>query len=143
MAPTRAALVAEARGWIGTPYHHQASRRGAGCDCFGLVRGVWRAFYGPEPVAVPAYTKDWGDVTGVETMLDSARAHLVERAVSEREPGDVLVFRMRRGIAKHAGILTGEATFVHATERAVVAEVPLDPFWRGRIAAVFSFPGVE
>jgi hypothetical protein len=28
-----------ARGWIGTPYLHQASRRGAGADCLGLVRG--------------------------------------------------------------------------------------------------------
>ncbi|MDG1118150.1 MAG: peptidase, partial [Flavimaricola sp.] len=29
-------VVATARGWIGTPYLHQASCRGAGCDCLGL-----------------------------------------------------------------------------------------------------------
>ena len=28
--------------WIGTPYRHQASLKGVGCDCLGLVRGVWR-----------------------------------------------------------------------------------------------------
>ena len=39
----RARVVAEARMWIGTPYVHQASALGAGCDCLGLVRGVWRA----------------------------------------------------------------------------------------------------
>ena len=92
-APTREAIVAEARAWIGTPYHHQASVKGAGCDCFGLVRGVWRAFYGEEPEEVPAYTRDWGEVTGVETMLATGRRHLVVRAAAEMAPGDVLVFR--------------------------------------------------
>ena len=45
----RAAIVAEARGWIGTPYRHQASLKGVGADCIGLVRGVWRAFHGEDP----------------------------------------------------------------------------------------------
>ena len=35
-------IVARARAWIGTPYRHRASCRGAGADCLGLVRGVWR-----------------------------------------------------------------------------------------------------
>lgn len=143
MSASRAAIVAEARAWIGTPYHHQASVKGVGCDCFGLVRGVWRAFYGPEPEAVPAYSRDWGDVTGVETMLRTGRRHLVERPPGMAEPGDVIVFRMRRGVAKHAGILATPSSFVHAIEGAAVSEVALDPFWRRRIAAVFAFPGVS
>ena len=56
---TRAAIVAEARSWLGTPYHHQASRKGAGADCLGLVRGVWRTFLGEEPEAAPVYSADW------------------------------------------------------------------------------------
>ena len=40
---SRRAILTEARDWIGTPYQHQASLKGAGCDCLGLVRGVWRA----------------------------------------------------------------------------------------------------
>jgi len=36
-------VVAAARAWLGTPYRHRASVRGAGCDCLGLLRGVWRA----------------------------------------------------------------------------------------------------
>jgi NlpC/P60 family putative phage cell wall peptidase len=39
-------ILEEARSWIGTPYQHQASLKGVGCDCIGLVRGVWRAVYG-------------------------------------------------------------------------------------------------
>ena len=35
-----------AYSWIGTPYRHQASRKGVGCDCLGLVLGVWRELYG-------------------------------------------------------------------------------------------------
>ena len=46
-------VVKAARAWLGTPYRHQASTLGAGCDCLGLLRGVWRALYGDEPVAVP------------------------------------------------------------------------------------------
>ena len=46
---TPAAIVAEARSWIGTPYRHQTSVKGIGCDCLGLVRGVWRACLGREP----------------------------------------------------------------------------------------------
>lgn len=52
------AVVTAARGWIGTPYRHQASVRGAGADCLGLIRGVWRELYGAEPAEVPAYTAD-------------------------------------------------------------------------------------
>ena len=33
---------------------------GAGCDCLGLLRGVWRSLYGDEP-AVPNYRADWRD----------------------------------------------------------------------------------
>ncbi|MCK4713545.1 MAG: peptidase, partial [Marinosulfonomonas sp.] len=57
--------VAElARGWIGTPYRHQASVKGAGADCLGLLRGIWCEVYGAEPEAVPAYTPDWSEPQG-------------------------------------------------------------------------------
>ena len=53
---SRHAILTEARSWIGTPYQHQASAKGAGCDCLGLVRGVWRALWGDEPeIAPPPY----------------------------------------------------------------------------------------
>ncbi len=44
-----ATIVRRARGWLGTPYHHQASVKGVGCDCLGLIRGLWRELCGPEP----------------------------------------------------------------------------------------------
>jgi len=97
----RKAIVKAARGWLGTPYHHQASLM----DCLGLIRGIWRELYGPEPEAMPPYTQDWGSATGSEMLIGAACRHLVKLAdVSGAEPGDVLVFRMRDcGVAKHAG----------------------------------------
>ena len=75
---TRSAVLAEARDWIGTPYQHQASAKHAGCDCLGLVRGVWRALYGAEPEEAPAYTPDWAERHGAETLMDAARRQLNE-----------------------------------------------------------------
>lgn len=140
---TRAAIVAAARGWLGTPYHHQASVKGAGSDCLGLIRGIWRELYGPEPEAMPPYTRDWGSATGAETLLAAACRHLV-KLVDERTagPGDVLVFRMRDGgVAKHAGILTGPSCLVHAQEGLGVVEIALGRWWRRRVVAAFAFPG--
>ena len=62
---TRASIVASARGWIGTPYRHQASLRGLGCDCLGLVRGVWREVIGPEPEEPGPYAPDWAEASGL------------------------------------------------------------------------------
>lgn len=138
-APVRTVEIA--RGWIGTPYHHQASRKGAGCDCLGLVRGIWRELYGQEAIEPPAYSRDWAEARGTETLLVAARAWLVEKPIGAAERGDVLVFRYRAGIpAKHCAIASSEGSMIHAVERAGVVEVPLASWWRRRIAGVFVFP---
>jgi NlpC/P60 family putative phage cell wall peptidase len=67
-----ARVVAAARGWLGTPYHDQASVRDVGCDCLGLVRGVWREVVGDEPLPVPPYSRDWGEIGGVEVLAEAA-----------------------------------------------------------------------
>ena len=91
MSIRRSAIVGEARSWIGTPYRHQASLKRVGCDCLGLVRGVWRALYGDEAETLPAYSRDWAQSTGQETLLEAARRHLTEVApASGAQPGDVL-----------------------------------------------------
>ena len=140
---TRDAIIAEARSWIGTPYRHQASLKGVGCDCLGLVRGVWRAVAGAEPEAVPAYAPDWAEASGLEALALAARRHLVEIGCADVMPGDVLLFRWRAGFpAKHAAIATTAALMVHAHDGAAVAEVAIAPWWRRRLAYAFRFPGV-
>ncbi len=136
----RAAIVAEARSWVGTPYRHQASLRGIGCDCLGLVRGVWRAVAGAEPEAPPPYAPDWAEAGG-EALRDAARRHLVEMPSAAMAAGDVLLFRWRAHLpATHCAIVTGEGTLVHAHEGACVAEVAFAPWWRRHLVHVFAFP---
>ena len=143
-APAR--IVKAARRWIGTPYHDQASVRGVGCDCLGLMRGVWRDVVGPEPMSVPPYSRDWGEAGAVEVLAEAARAAMIELASANARTGDVILFRMRTGaIAKHVGILSGPARdarthFIHAYERTGVIEEHLTPAWQRRISFAFRFP---
>jgi NlpC/P60 family putative phage cell wall peptidase len=140
-------IVAEARAWIGTPYRHQASAKGAGADCLGLLRGVWRAVQGVEPVTVPPYSPDWSEVSGQEALLAAAKEWLVEKPLASEAEGDVLLFRMRHGcVAKHLGIaaaIGAAPTFVHAYTGHGVIESPLSEPWHRRIVARFRFPAIE
>lgn len=137
-------VVTEARAWIGTPYVHQASCRGAGTDCLGLLRGIWRRLYGAEPEVLPFYTPDWSEPQGQEVLWRAAIRHLQPKAVGEAAPGDVLLFRMRHGaVAKHLGVQAevGQgASFVHAYTGHGVVESPLTQPWARRIVARFEFP---
>lgn len=143
-AVSRAEIVRVARAWIGTPYHHQASLEGVGADCLGLVRGVWRELYARDAELPPAYSRDWAEAGGVETMLDAAARHLQPVAAGAAGAGDVLIFRLRDGfVAKHAAIRSGPATMIHAIEGAPVAEVPLSAWWLRHVAGAFRFPGVN
>jgi len=140
MTPTRAAVIAEARAWIGTPYRHQASLKSVGCDCLGLVRGVWREVLGAEPELPPAYSADWAEAGGKESLAEAAARHLVPIALDAAAPGDILLFRWRTNLpAKHAAILVANDRIVHAHDGAAVAEVYFAPWWRRRLAFVFAF----
>lgn len=140
MTDTTEAIVAEALRWVGTPYRHQGSRRAVGCDCLGLVRGVWQAVYGEEAERPGAYTMDWAESGGGEPLLEAARRHCVEVDRAPRR-GDLILFRWRATLpAKHAAIMTSGDSFVHAYEGAAVVVSSLVPQWRRRVAGVFEFP---
>ncbi|MGB0853842.1 MAG: peptidase [Pikeienuella sp.] len=137
-----ARIVEIARGWLGTPYRHQACAKGAGADCLGLIRGVWREAVGEEPEAPPPYTADWMETSGDEQLWRAAD-RLLRPGVGD-QLGEVLLFRMdRRSPAKHLAILatTGESeTIIHAYSGRSVIESPLGNSWRRRVVAAFRFP---
>jgi NlpC/P60 family putative phage cell wall peptidase len=156
----RADIVALARGWLGTPYHHQASLKGVGCDCLGLIRGVYAEACGRPAETPPPYSRDWAEASARETMIEAAGRHMTRIDPGTVEPGDVLIFRLRPGaMAKHCAIVTehpgpasgpaavrmagGQIKFIHAIEGAAACEVYLTPWWRRRIAAAYRFPDQE
>lgn len=134
-------ILRAAESWIGTPYQHQASVKGVGCDCLGLIRGVWRDVYGEEPEAVPAYSPGWAEAARGETLARAAARHLKEVPCAQFQPGDMLLFRWREGLAaKHAGIAAQGGFMIHAQDGARVCAVDLTRFWLTRLAFAFRFP---
>lgn len=125
-------IVATARAWLGTPYRHLAATRGAGCDCLGLIRGVWRDLYGVLP-EVPNYRADLRDP---RDLLVAATERL---APAGQEAGAIVLFRLGAQ-PRHCGILVGPTRFIHAQERVGVVEVNLTDGWARRVVGCFAFP---
>lgn len=141
---SRTDILDEARSWIGTPYRHQASVKATGCDCLGLIRGIWRACVGPEPVATPAYRPDWAELGGKDMLLDAAQTWLQMIDNADAEPGDILLFRIRiNAPVKHCAILSGADRMIHAYQGHHVCETSIGPWWDRRIAAVARFPNQD
>jgi len=139
MSRPESRIVTAARAWIGTPYRHQASTRGAGCDCLGLIRGVWREVHGAEPLPIPPYTPDWSEPQGEERLWAAA---LTVLSPGQGAPGDLLLFRMRQGsVAKHLGILSAPGAFIHSMSGHGVVESPLSAPWAARVVACFDLEG--
>jgi NlpC/P60 family putative phage cell wall peptidase len=134
-------VIALARSWIGTPYVHQASVKGVGCDCLGLLRGVWREMGRDEPEEVPNYSPDWAEAGGKETLYTALARHFSEIVRARVAPGDIVLFRMvPRGPAKHCGIVAekdGAPTLIHARQNKRVSEEAFSPFWKKKLAVAF------
>ncbi|WP_338847894.1 NlpC/P60 family protein [Massilia sp. W12] len=106
------AAVAEARRWLGTPYHHAGKVHGAGVDCVMLLvqayqaAGVLQQDYDPRP-----YAKDWHLHRGEELYL----LGLSDKAypINQPEAGDIALFKFGR-TASHAGIVSTWPCIIHA-----------------------------
>ncbi|MER0238671.1 NlpC/P60 family protein [Fulvimarina sp. MAC8] len=137
----RVRVVGLAETWLGTPYRHQGSRKGVGCDCLGLIRGVWRELHGEEPEVPAPYAMDWVlDRTG-ERLLDAARRHLIASPLAHPELGSVVLFRWRQRLpASHCGIVDGRGRLIHAYEGSAVVRSAMPEAWLRRVAGIFHFP---
>lgn len=134
-------VAAEALAWVGTPYRHQGRRRQVGCDCVGLLLGVWDAAVGCAPAAPAAYSPDWAEAGGRELLLQGLVENALPKGSAAIVAGDVLAFRWRPHLpAKHVGIAVSPERFVHAWRGGGTCIAELDSGWRRRIAAVFTLP---
>ncbi len=133
-------IIKATRKWLGTPYRHQASTLGAGCDCLGLLRGVWREIIGQEPMKIPHYRADWRDRKNSSALQIAAEKYLLE-SKGKPQIGDVILFQMIRNMPpKHCAIMISNNSFIHSQEQIGVVEAPLSDAWKKRIFAIYKFP---
>lgn len=112
----RAAVVAEARSWLGTRYHNCADVKGAGVDCGMLIVRVFvdtklTPAFDPRP-----YSHDWHLHRSEERYLGFVKERLHELPdASQLGLGDVIVFKVGRCYA-HGGIVSNltPLSIIHA-----------------------------
>ena len=140
---SRQDIIASARDWLGTPFHHQASEKHTGCDCLGLLRGVWFDLYGHSVSTALVYDVSWMR-HGKDLLLEALQESLLRVRSTEILPGHVLLFRWRPyWAASHLAIATSPDTIIHAQDGCGVCEVSLPISWRNVIAARFEFPDLR
>lgn len=148
MSAMRTEIVAEARSWLGTPFVHQASRRGVGVDCVGLVAGVARALRIQgiaEFDSSPKY-RGYGRQPDPKVLLAGCREFLDPIEIGDIREGDILLMRYARD-PMHFAIVTRASPLyvIHALGVTTqdVTEHGVDETWRARIVRAYRFRGVN
>jgi NlpC/P60 family putative phage cell wall peptidase len=109
-------LVAEAKTWVGTKYHHKGRVKGAGVDCGGLIYQVYKSITGlPHEPYPNDYPQDWALHKDNNEIYLSFLAPYVVETVSPL-PGDVIMFKYGRAFS-HGTIYIGDGKVVHAYGR--------------------------
>jgi NlpC/P60 family putative phage cell wall peptidase len=112
----RARVVAEARAWLGTPYHHRARVKGVGVDCAQLPIGVWAAVGLIEPFDTGEYPADWHLHREKERYLAAVLGFAAEIPAETAQPGDLILFKFGRAFS-HGAILVAPGVVIHAVRK--------------------------
>ena len=138
-----AKIISITKNWIGTPYRHQASTLYAGCDCLGLLRGVWREMFGNEPMKIPPYQANWRDKTNASALQKAAENFLLKTS-NKPQAGDMVLFQMLSKLPpKHCAIMITDDMFVHAQEQIGVVAAPLSEAWKKHLHSTYKFPKIK
>lgn len=137
-------IIACARSWIGTPWHHHACVKGVGVDCVHLIVGVLDELGIPRP-DIPPYDRTPDGVT----LLAVCDAYGCR--VADAQPGDVAVIEWGDEVPHHVGIVARNEkrkwlSLIHADGRGGVRRVVEHRLlWnpKMRLVAAFRLPGVE
>jgi NlpC/P60 family putative phage cell wall peptidase len=135
MAAERAAIVAEALTWDGTPFHDCSGVKGVGCDCVHLLEGVFKARGYAMDFEMPVYPPQWG-LHRDEPMFLSGLARYA-RQVERADIADIAMFRFGRHAA-HGGILIGNDRIVHASSTLGRVSVGALSQYLGRLDSYWS-----
>ncbi len=142
---TRSDVVRVAREWIGTRWQHQASVKGVGTDCIGLIGGVALelGIEGAEQWKLDPSLHCYGREPDPRMLLAAVVGYLDQVDRADMAPGDVLLLRFNSE-PQHFAILSGETTIIHAYAQArKVVENRIDDVWRKRILRVYAFRGLD
>jgi NlpC/P60 family putative phage cell wall peptidase len=144
----REQIIAEARRWVGTPYHHQAALIGVGCDCVGLIRGV-----GHSTGAMPLDPDGWRQFAGYGRLPNPRRMKEGMERFLVPAPGlpqiaDIAWLQWRADLPMHLAILAtdtrGGLTLIHSySEAGCVVEHGMTPEWHNRVLSWWRYPNVE
>jgi len=132
----RADIVAEARKWLGTPFHHQG-RCTAGIDCAGLVVKIAHALNISDFDYV-TYAREPDGATLQKIMNEN----LIRKPVKDAKDGDIYLMRFLKH-PQHLAIKTDIGVIHSHSAAGKVVETNLDDKWFKRVLAVYSYPGVE
>ena len=127
----RRRVVAEARSWLGTPYHHNQRVKGAGVDCANLPAAVYAAAGVIPEIAAEDYSPQWHLHRDQERYLGRVLDHAVEFA-GPPGPGDFVLWKVGRCYA-HGAIVIEWPVIIHAAAGAkavILGDALRDPFDR-------------
>lgn len=114
IAAQRAAVVTEARTWIGTPYHPHGRVKGAGADCATFLAEAFARTGVVLPLELPDYPPDWHLHRSEEKYLRFLLDHC-ERLEEGAPllPADIVMWRFGRTFS-HGSIVTEWPRIIHA-----------------------------
>ncbi len=122
----RKAVVAEARSWLGTPYHDHGRVKGAGADCALMPLEVYSRALTLHMPQVPKYVMQWHLHRSEELYLEYVR-NLGAIEVAIPEPGDFALFRIGR-VYSHGAIVLAWPKILHAVNPrgVILADASID-----------------
>lgn len=136
----RAAVIAEAKTWIKTPWHHMGRIKGAGVDC-GMF--ILECFERPgiiPHVVPPEYPPDWNMHRSEERYLA-----FIERfcqQVESPQPADLVAFKIGRCVS-HAAIVIEWPVIIHSClgHGVIMDDAVANTWFADRTAGFYAFAG--
>jgi NlpC/P60 family putative phage cell wall peptidase len=110
---TREDIIAEAKTWLGTPYHHQGAVKGAGVDCAQILIEVYFAVGLADKPDVGYYPSDWMLHRSEERYLGWVEQYCKEIPQELADDGDIVLFKFGRCFS-HSGIISNYPRIIHA-----------------------------
>jgi len=113
----RETAIAEAKSYLGTPFHYQACVKGVGVACGPLVWAAYKAFCEPDGrflPQIPLLPRDWHFHTQKEHMREFLSSYCIQ--VQTPQPGDTALFKLGAPDRpfSHCGLVIDWPVIIHA-----------------------------